>query len=227
MSKPGWKARQTEDTPALPAPDTASREGYVDPDAGSATQRGPDEPQSTDSDAVGTAATDTTSAQQTTATRTASGDSQSEVSLSDIDAADTSVEEFQERFVNGTPRERAAVVHQALQDQSNSRRFLGEAMGPVGGAIATAGMGLAGLSGTAATAGAVLPAAAIAYAGKQSIKHDSVRTGITNTLKAPVQLGKQASHEVTNRFGFSKQSAADTGGGAMSGQKGTDNNRFS
>ena len=155
----------------------------------------------------------------------AQSDSQPDAALSDIDPTDLSVEEFQERFVNGTPRERAAVVHQALQDQSNSRRFLGEAMGPVGGAIATAGMGLAGLSGTAATAGAVLPAAAIAYAGKQSIKHDSVRTGITNTLKAPVQLGKQASHEITNRFGFSKQSAADTGGGSA-GSGGKDDGIF-
>ena len=44
MSKPGWKARQTEDTPALPAPDTASRDSYVDPDAGSAGQSGTESP---------------------------------------------------------------------------------------------------------------------------------------------------------------------------------------
>lgn len=135
-------------------------------------------------------------------------------SLSEIDVDAATEAEFATAFADASPKERAKLVQDALQGSSNSQRFLSEAMGPAGGAIATVAMGAVGLSGGAAAAAGVVPAAAIAYAGKQSIQHDSVRKGLTNTVKAPVQLGKQAQQELTNRFGFSKQSAAGSGGGS-------------
>jgi type IV secretion system protein TrbL len=186
-----------QDTAAPVATADSGRE-YTDPDAGADT--------STDT-ATADAAADTTDSGQ---------DTDAGQSLSDMDPNALSEAEFAERWRDADPQEQAKTVQNILQNQNqaNSKRFLSEAMGPAGGAIATVATGALGLSGGVAAAGGVLVATGVAYAGKQAIQNDSVRTGITNTVKAPVQLGKQAQQEITNRFGFTKQSAAETNGGS-------------
>jgi len=146
-------------------------------------------------------------------------------SLSDIDANEVSSEEFTRAFTHANPEERAQIVHEALQDGSKGELLLREAMGPVGGAIATAGATFVGLSGVGAAAAGAIPAGVIAYAGKEAIKNDSLRAGATNTWDAAGGLGKKAIQPVKNTFGAGQQSSVQASGGSDN-SSGNNDNRF-
>jgi len=236
---PSAVAGQAEDTPALPAPDTESRDGYVDPDAGGVGQpdttaaagqdttaaatadRSADGDQSADSSAVGTAATDSDDTTTDTGSAgqpdTAGADSQSDVTL---DPSTQSPEEFRDAWAQSSNTRQADFLYSDAQSDHPARRLVKEMAGPaagiaVGTAISMTGVGALGLGG-AALAGAASAAGSgtVAFALKEATDK-----GVRGSWQSVTTAGKDAFSTVGTRVsnGFNEYVNLGTSGGSGDG----------